>query len=159
MCCVPQLEFNALSDAAGDNAYADTAESAIRILLEASGRLEGKAAGLFPLYLNPHLNKFTTRKVSFGAMGDSFYEYLLKARWPSVCLGRCTLLGARLASPGLVASRRRKEDSEVVASDPGPGMAVRVLLPLRHPLRRCGCRERGCPPSANTASSGCVFSH
>lgn len=41
---------------------------------------DGKAAGLFPLYMNPHVNKFTTRKVSFGAMGDSFYEYLLKAR-------------------------------------------------------------------------------
>lgn len=75
-----QLEFNALTDWSADSTFADTAESAIRILLEASGRLDGKAAGLFPLYINPHLNKFTTRKVSFGAMGDSFYEYLLKAR-------------------------------------------------------------------------------
>ena len=34
--------------------------------------------GLMPLYLNPKSGRFTTTKVSLGALGDSYYEYLLK---------------------------------------------------------------------------------
>ena len=73
-----QLEFMALSDATGDSSWANLAEGVIRIMLDANNRLKGRAAGLFPLYLNPHSNTFTSQRVSFGAMGDSFYEYLLK---------------------------------------------------------------------------------
>lgn len=31
-----------------------------------------------PLYLNPKSGRFTTTRVSLGALGDSYYEYLLK---------------------------------------------------------------------------------
>ena len=31
-----------------------------------------------PLYLHPTTGKFLTQKVSMGALGDSYYEYLLK---------------------------------------------------------------------------------
>ena len=31
-----------------------------------------------PLYLNPKSGRFTSTKVSLGALGDSYYEYLLK---------------------------------------------------------------------------------
>ena len=31
-----------------------------------------------PLYLNPKSGRFTTAKLSLGALGDSYYEYLLK---------------------------------------------------------------------------------
>lgn len=31
-----------------------------------------------PLYLNPKTGRFTTTKISLGALGDSYYEYLLK---------------------------------------------------------------------------------
>ena len=31
-----------------------------------------------PLYLNPKSGRFTTTKLSLGALGDSYYEYLLK---------------------------------------------------------------------------------
>lgn len=31
-----------------------------------------------PLYLNPKTGRFTTTKLSLGALGDSYYEYLLK---------------------------------------------------------------------------------
>ena len=34
--------------------------------------------GLLPVYFNPTSSRFTTNKVSVGAMGDSYYEYLLK---------------------------------------------------------------------------------
>lgn len=34
--------------------------------------------GLMPLYLHPATGKFTSQKVSMGALGDSYYEYLLK---------------------------------------------------------------------------------
>ena len=31
-----------------------------------------------PLYLDPKTARFTTSKLSLGALGDSYYEYLLK---------------------------------------------------------------------------------
>lgn len=40
--------------------------------------------GLMPLYLNPANGDFSTQAVSFGAMGDSYYEYLLKVLRPPV---------------------------------------------------------------------------
>ena len=45
--------------------------------------------GLLPLYIHPASGEATTQMVSMGAMGDSYYEYLLKARdSPSLLL--CT---------------------------------------------------------------------
>lgn len=34
--------------------------------------------GLLPLYIHPQTGQATTQMVSLGAMGDSYYEYLLK---------------------------------------------------------------------------------
>ena len=34
--------------------------------------------GLVPLYISPQTGQPTSNKISMGAMGDSFYEYLLK---------------------------------------------------------------------------------
>ncbi len=34
--------------------------------------------GLMPLFVNPKTGRWTNRKVSFGALGDSYYEYLIK---------------------------------------------------------------------------------
>lgn len=31
-----------------------------------------------PLFISPRTGNFTARRVSFGALGDSYYEYLLK---------------------------------------------------------------------------------
>ena len=31
-----------------------------------------------PLYLSPKTGRFTTTRLSLGALGDSYYEYLLK---------------------------------------------------------------------------------
>ena len=37
-------------------------------------------SGLYPIYISNKMNKpqFATKKITLGAMGDSFYEYLLK---------------------------------------------------------------------------------
>lgn len=35
-------------------------------------------AGLFPIFIRPTDGGFASRKITFGALGDSFYEYLLK---------------------------------------------------------------------------------
>ena len=37
-----------------------------------------KSDGLYPLYVNRGSGEFSGREVSFGALGDSFYEYMLK---------------------------------------------------------------------------------
>ncbi|VDK79361.1 unnamed protein product [Cylicostephanus goldi] len=37
-----------------------------------------KPEGLYPLYLNPRTGKWCSFDHSLGALGDSFYEYLLK---------------------------------------------------------------------------------
>jgi len=34
--------------------------------------------GLYPIYINPSNGNFANNKITFGAMGDSFYEYMLK---------------------------------------------------------------------------------
>lgn len=74
-----QLEFLALSEAVGNATYGEKSEAVIRALLGAGNRMRGASSGLWPLWLDPRSNAFTGHKVSFGAMGDSFYEYLLKA--------------------------------------------------------------------------------
>lgn len=38
----------------------------------------GKTDGLYPLYLNRASGEFSSNEISFGALGDSFYEYMLK---------------------------------------------------------------------------------
>lgn len=38
-----------------------------------------KPKGLYPNYLNPKTGKWGQQHMSLGALGDSFYEYLLKA--------------------------------------------------------------------------------
>lgn len=68
-----QLEFVALTQRTGDPKYQDAVERVVQVL-----RDRMPADGLYPLYMNPNTALFTSKKVSFGAMGDSFYEYLLK---------------------------------------------------------------------------------
>jgi len=68
-----QMEFAYLSKHVGDNKYRDKAERVIETLSKAPHN-----NGLFPIFISPDTGHFTTSKVTFGAMGDSFYEYLLK---------------------------------------------------------------------------------
>ncbi|KAL3700603.1 hypothetical protein R1sor_018625 [Riccia sorocarpa] len=68
-----QLEFIGLSQRTGDPKYKEKVERTILALKKVM-----PSDGLLPIYISPHSGKPTTQKITFGAMGDSFYEYLLK---------------------------------------------------------------------------------
>ncbi|KAH9624540.1 hypothetical protein KSS87_017750 [Heliosperma pusillum] len=67
-----QLEFIALSQRTGDPKYQQKAEKVISVL-----NTTFPADGLLPIYINPNSGSRRST-ITFGAMGDSFYEYLLK---------------------------------------------------------------------------------
>ncbi|RWR75244.1 mannosyl-oligosaccharide 1,2-alpha-mannosidase MNS1 [Cinnamomum micranthum f. kanehirae] len=68
-----QLEFIALSQRTGDPKYQQKVENVITQL-----RKTFPDDGLLPIYINPHSGSSSYSTITFGAMGDSFYEYLLK---------------------------------------------------------------------------------
>ncbi|XP_047269635.1 mannosyl-oligosaccharide 1,2-alpha-mannosidase MNS1 isoform X2 [Capsicum annuum] len=71
-----QLEFIALSQRTGDPKYQQKVE---KVILELSRNFPDD--GLLPIHINPAGEEveFVYSTITFGAMGDSFYEYLLKA--------------------------------------------------------------------------------
>jgi mannosyl-oligosaccharide alpha-1,2-mannosidase len=68
-----QLEFIALSQRTGDPKYQQKVENVILQLNKTF-----PADGLLPIYINPDTGATSYSTITFGAMGDSFYEYLLK---------------------------------------------------------------------------------
>ena len=68
-----QLEFRRLSELTGDNKY----NQKVTIIMDkmAQSKPDG---GLFPLKYNIFGGSWCTNHISMGAMGDSFFEYLLK---------------------------------------------------------------------------------
>ncbi|CAN6276854.1 unnamed protein product [Urochloa humidicola] len=68
-----QLEFIALSQRTGNPKYQQKAENVVRQLQKIY-----PSDGLLPIYINPHSGTASYSTITFGAMGDSFYEYLLK---------------------------------------------------------------------------------
>ncbi|KAG5683523.1 hypothetical protein PVAND_012797 [Polypedilum vanderplanki] len=68
------LEFVYLSDITGNPVYRERVMNIRSILKD----LE-KPRGLYPNYLNPKTGKWGQQHMSLGALGDSFFEYLLKA--------------------------------------------------------------------------------
>ncbi|XP_055693255.1 mannosyl-oligosaccharide alpha-1,2-mannosidase IA isoform X2 [Lutzomyia longipalpis] len=68
------LEFSYLSDITGNPIYRERVQNIRQVLKE----LE-KPKGLYPNYLNPKTGKWGQYHMSLGALGDSFFEYLLKA--------------------------------------------------------------------------------
>ncbi|ESW14119.1 hypothetical protein PHAVU_008G254800 [Phaseolus vulgaris] len=68
-----QLEFIALSQRTGDPKYQQKVENVISQLNKTF-----PGDGLLPIYINPHSGAAGYSPITFGAMGDSFYEYLLK---------------------------------------------------------------------------------
>jgi len=68
-----QLEFFKLSEFTGDAKYMKTAEKAVGFLKKIDNPLPGQ----FPVYIT-RSGALSKRMVSWGAMGDSGYEYLLK---------------------------------------------------------------------------------
>ncbi|KAL0717547.1 hypothetical protein Bca4012_066869 [Brassica carinata] len=68
-----QLEFIALSQRTGDPKYQQKVEKVISVLNK-----NYPADGLLPVYINPDTAKPSYSTITFGGLGDSFYEYLLK---------------------------------------------------------------------------------
>lgn len=68
-----QLEFRRLSLVSGDPKY----DRAVTKIMEVFDR-HNREDGLYPVFYSNEADKFTTGHISFGAWGDSFYEYLLK---------------------------------------------------------------------------------
>lgn len=68
------LEWVYLSKITGKSVYAEKVNK-IRDVLH---KIE-KPGGLYPNFLNPRTGAWGQKQVSLGALGDSFYEYLIKA--------------------------------------------------------------------------------
>ncbi|XP_065584891.1 mannosyl-oligosaccharide 1,2-alpha-mannosidase IA-like isoform X2 [Artemia franciscana] len=68
------LEFSYLSDVTGNPVYREKIEQVRKVIREIP-----KPNGLYPNYLNSRTGKWGQTHMSLGALGDSFYEYLLKA--------------------------------------------------------------------------------
>ncbi|XP_056150332.1 mannosyl-oligosaccharide 1,2-alpha-mannosidase IA [Lampris incognitus] len=68
------LEFVHLSKLSGNPDFAQKVMNIRKVL----NRLD-KPQGLYPNYLNPNSGQWGQHHVSVGGLGDSFYEYLLKA--------------------------------------------------------------------------------
>ncbi|XP_046820492.1 mannosyl-oligosaccharide 1,2-alpha-mannosidase IA-like isoform X2 [Vespa crabro] len=68
------LEFTYLSDITGNPVFKRKVENVRKVLKN----LE-KPKGLYPNYIHPRTGKWGQHHMSLGGLGDSFYEYLLKA--------------------------------------------------------------------------------
>ncbi|CAF1213904.1 unnamed protein product, partial [Didymodactylos carnosus] len=68
-----QLEMRDLSRCTGDKKYETAADRSSNVL-----HGESKKDGLVPIFISPLTGHFSGGVVSFGARGDSYYEYLLK---------------------------------------------------------------------------------
>lgn len=68
-----QLEFRYLSHHTGDPRFAEAADSAWRLIFQSS-----KGKGLLPIYYHTDPPRPKGSFISFGARGDSYYEYLIK---------------------------------------------------------------------------------
>ncbi|KAI1712093.1 glycosyl hydrolase family 47 domain-containing protein [Ditylenchus destructor] len=68
-----ELEFTYLSKLTGNSTYREKASKVREVLAQLD-----KPDGLYPNYINPRTGKFCLKHVSVGALGDSFYEYLIK---------------------------------------------------------------------------------
>ncbi|KAK7790855.1 hypothetical protein R5R35_010728 [Gryllus longicercus] len=68
------LEFSYLSDVTGNPVFRAKVDHIRRVI-----QAMDKPRGLYPNYFNPKTGKWGQHHMSIGGLGDSFYEYLLKA--------------------------------------------------------------------------------
>ncbi|KAN0027656.1 hypothetical protein ACTFIU_010629 [Dictyostelium citrinum] len=68
------LEFNHLSKITGDPKYKEYSDGVVDALAASKPSIKG----LLPIYISMDGQRFCSGRVSVGAMGDSYYEYLLK---------------------------------------------------------------------------------
>jgi mannosyl-oligosaccharide alpha-1,2-mannosidase len=72
-----QLEFEYLAHHTGKSQFRDKALKVFDALSDANDRQQNNK-GLYPIYINTHTGSFNNPHITLGAMGDSFYEYLIK---------------------------------------------------------------------------------
>lgn len=72
-----QLEFKHVSHHTGNMYYAQL----VQRVMDRLDRETKSVRGLYPIYVHPATGSFTTQQTTFGALGDSFYEYLIKQWW------------------------------------------------------------------------------
>lgn len=96
-----QLEFFKLAQLTGRADFYDKAAAVFKVLDEQHTRTPplGTANGgrLWPLYISPKDGSLVGTSVSWGAMGDSFYEYTLKASGITVAAAATACLGVLLS--------------------------------------------------------------
>lgn len=68
------LEFNYLSDVTGNQVFRQKIAQITSVI-----KKQERQDGLYPNYLNPKTGRWGQQHISLGALGDSFYEYLLKS--------------------------------------------------------------------------------
>ena len=73
-----QLEFQSVSDRINDNKYGTKVSDVFIKLDPESGNVNPPIRGQYPIFLDTSTVRFRNSHVTWGAMGDSFYEYLLK---------------------------------------------------------------------------------
>ncbi|KAJ2771841.1 hypothetical protein IWQ57_002027 [Coemansia nantahalensis] len=69
-----QLEYWKLSELTGNPVYHNTAQRVVDILDTASKPYKG----LYPIWIDIRSGKLVSGQITFGGMGDSWYEYMLK---------------------------------------------------------------------------------
>eukprot|EP00026_Physarum_polycephalum_P004819 Phypoly_transcript_04843.p1 GENE.Phypoly_transcript_04843~~Phypoly_transcript_04843.p1 ORF type:complete len:590 (+),score=96.86 Phypoly_transcript_04843:68-1837(+) len=72
-CGTLQMEFASLTKHTGESVFQEKALKAYDTLDRIT-----KPNGLYPVYLNSESGGFSNQRVTLGALGDSYYEYLLK---------------------------------------------------------------------------------
>jgi mannosyl-oligosaccharide alpha-1,2-mannosidase len=73
LCSFLKVDFRYLSEMTGDPKYANAVNRVFELMAH-----KKPPHGLYPIYVNTRDGSFTNSNVTFGALGDSFYEYLLK---------------------------------------------------------------------------------
>ncbi|KYQ90097.1 glycoside hydrolase family 47 protein [Tieghemostelium lacteum] len=68
------LEFEHLARLTGDKVFYEKS----RAMLDHLDNMHKKTPGLYPIYVAEDGSRFCNDQISLGAMGDSFYEYLIK---------------------------------------------------------------------------------
>lgn len=63
-----------MSDVTGNPVFRQKIEQIIQVI-----KKQDRPDGLYPNYLNPKTGRWGQQHISMGALGDSFYEYLLKS--------------------------------------------------------------------------------
>ena len=104
-------------------------EAALGVLSRIAG-IEGTDHGLAPIMLNPASGGFEGRRITLGARGDSYYEYLLK-QW---------LLGGRQDEALLQCASRRVPPS--LRRKVQPRDRATVTRTAGRCLSRVGARRR-----------------